>query len=78
MKKIQFEVLAKAGKLKTVRAHECAEGKYQLWAFPEGEAEWVKEFKTARGETRIWANLDVLLKFVKDMGYRGILEISPL
>lgn len=69
MKKIEFEALAKAGALNSVTIYETTLGKYELWAYPDGIYSGSNIFKTALGETRIWSSLDVLVKFIRSMGY---------
>lgn len=76
MKKIEFETLAAAGALDTVTIYESAPGKYQLFAYPEGRYDGSNDFKTALGETRIWSSLDVLLKFIRSMGYQSMVQID--
>ena len=78
MKKIQFETLAAAGALANVCIYAVPEG-YQLWAYPEGTPDSDFEscvFKTAKGETRLWSSLDVLVKFVRSMGHRGLITLD--
>jgi hypothetical protein len=80
MKKIQFETLAAAGAMESVCIYEVEEG-YQLWAYPESSPDFRADFescifKTAKGETRIWSSLDVLVKFVRSMGYRGLITLD--
>lgn len=78
MKKIQFETLAVAGALASVCIYETQDG-YQLWAYPEGTPDSDFEsciFKTAKGETRIWSSLDVLVKFIRAMGHHGLITLD--
>lgn len=80
MKKIQFETLAAAGALSSVCIYEVQEG-YQLWAYPESSPDFRPDFesclfKTAKGETRIWSSLDVLVKFVRSMGHHGLITLD--
>lgn len=76
MKKIEFETLAAAGSLGSVTIYESSPGKYQLFAYPEGRYDGSNDFKTALGETRIWSSLDVLFKFIRAMGYRGLVTLD--
>ena len=78
MKKIEFETLAAAGALESVVIFESAPGAgYELWAYPFSGACESNRFKTAKGETRIWASLDVLAKFIRSMGYAGSIKLDP-
>jgi hypothetical protein len=76
MKKIEFETLAKVGALAGVSIYETTPGKYELWAYPEGTYEGSNTFKTALGETRIWSSLDVLVKFIRTMGYYNTIQLD--
>ncbi len=80
MKKIEFETLAAAGALaEVVIFQHVASSGYELWAYPEntygGES---NIFKTAKGETRVWSSLDVLVKFIRSMGYPGLIKLDTV
>lgn len=81
MKKIQFETLAAAGALESVCIYGVPGG-YELWAYPAaGDGPHTADskinvFKTAKGETRLWSSLDVLVKFVRSMGHRGLITLD--
>lgn len=77
MKKIEFETLAAAGALESVVIFESVPGVgYQLWVYPRSAYQESNIFKTAKGETRIWASLDVLVKFIRSMGYPGVINLD--
>lgn len=77
MKKIEFETLAVVGALESVVIFESVPGEgYELWAYPLSSACESNRFKTAKGETRIWASLDVLVKFIRSMGYSGSVKLK--
>jgi hypothetical protein len=80
MKKIEFETLAAAGALADVVIFQfVASSGYELWAYREntyGREENL--FKTAKGETRVWSSLDVLVKFIRSMGYHGLIKLDTV
>lgn len=79
MKKIEFETLASAGALENVVIFQSSPGEgYELWAYPFSAACESNRFKTAKGETRIWASLDVLVKFIRSMGYFGSVKLDSM
>lgn len=79
MKKIEFETLAGAGALaEVVIFQKVASSGYELWAYPENTYGESNIFKTAKGETRVWSSLDVLLKFIRSMGYPGIIKLDTV
>lgn len=77
MKKIEFETLAAAGALENVVIFEPVSGAgYELYAYPRSPYQDSNVFKTAKGETRIWASLDVLVKFIRAMGYAQTVQLD--
>ncbi len=75
MKKIEFETLASAGALESVVIFGTPAG-YELWSYPRCAYHDSNAFKTAKGETRIWSSLDVLVKFIRSMGYVGVTNLD--
>lgn len=75
MKKIEFETLAAAGALESVVVFDTGAG-YELWAYPRSAYHDSNVFKTAKGETRLWSSLDVLVKFIRSMGYAGVTNLD--
>lgn len=79
MKKIEFETLAAAGVLaEVVIFYSVASSGYELWAYPENPYTESNIFKTAKGEDRIWSSLDVLVKFIRSMGYSGPIKLDAV
>ena len=77
MEKIEFETFASANAIESVVAFEVAEGEgYQLWTYPRAHYVGFNTFKTAKGETRIWASLDTLVRFVRGMGYSDQIKVD--
>ena len=77
MKKIEFETLAAAGALDSVVIFEPVPGAgYELWAYPLSAYQESNIFKTAKGDSRIWASLDVLVKFIRSMGYHSSITLD--
>jgi len=77
MKKIEFETLAAANAIDSVAIFEReAESGYQLWVYPRGAYSGKNTLETAKGEARTWASLDVLVRYVKTMGYRGPITLD--
>ena len=77
MKKIEFETLAAAGALESVVIFEPVPGAgYQLWAYPRSAYHDSNVFKTAKGESRTWSSLDVLVKFIRTMGYAQAVRLD--
>lgn len=79
MKKIEFETLAAAGAIDSVVIYEPADFEskltYELWTYSES-FKGSNVFVTAKGEPRKWASLDVLVKFIREMGYGGIITLD--
>lgn len=79
MKKIEFETLAAAGALESVVIFQTvASSGYELWVYPRGAYHDSNIFKTAKGETRTWSSLDVLVKFIRSMGYSQAVMLDTL
>lgn len=77
MKKIEFETFAAAGALESIVIFEPVPGAgYELWAYPRSAYRESNIFKTAKGETRVWSSLDVLVKFIRLMGYSGQIKLD--
>lgn len=77
MKKIEFETLAAAGALESVVIFQhVASAGYELWVYPRGAYHESNVFKTAKGESRTWTSLDVLVKFVRSMGFQGAVTLD--
>ena len=69
-----FKTLAGAGAIESVVIFDTGDG-YELWAYPTGRCE-SNRFLTALGKPRVWASLDTLVSYLRQLGYSGSVRLD--